>query len=224
MKILLIMACVLFSFGGIAGETAPQTPKTYLWVIAHEPIDLFKAAADQFSNEIAEKTHGNIKINVMTLPEYAKVYNAGKEISPDQFLKIVQEGKIQFSQTYTTELGRYSPDMYVLDLPFLFRSHEHAKHVLEGKVGEQLLASVTSEHVRGLAFTYSGGYRILPSKKKIAKLEDFKGMRIRTSGSPVAQATFKALGAEPVVMGLNQIGDSMKDGDIVAGESTYARF
>lgn len=225
MKFLFFISILFITAGTFAADKSQDArSKKFLWVIAHEPIDLFKAAADQFSNEIATRSNGQIKIEVMTLPEYVNKFNNGKKISQKKFLNIVKSGKIQFSQTYTTELGKYNQDMYVLDLPFLFRNHEHAKNVLEGQIGEQLLAGMTNEHVRGLAFTYSGGYRILPSKRSIAKLEDFKGLRIRTSSSPVARETLKALGAVPVPMGLEDIETSMKSGKIVAAESTYPRF
>jgi TRAP-type C4-dicarboxylate transport system substrate-binding protein len=114
--------------------------------------------------------------------------------------------------------------MYVLDLPFLFRDHDHATKVLEGKVGGQLLAGLEKKHVKGLAFTYSGGYRILPANTPIASLEQFKGMKIRTSQSPVAQDTFKALGATPVPMDLDDVANATKQGKISASESTYPRF
>ncbi|MBC7711771.1 MAG: TRAP transporter substrate-binding protein [Rhizobacter sp.] len=219
--IYLALSCFVISSSFAA---APKKPYEIRWVLAHEPIGLFKEAADVFSKEVSANSHGQIKVEVLTLPEYVVKYNKGKEVKNKDFLALLRDGHIQMSQTYTTDLGKLSQSLYVLDLPFLFRSHDHAKKVLEGEIGDKLLASLTPSNIRGLAFTYSGGYRVIPGTKRIDKLEDFKGMKIRTSASPIAQETFNALGATAVPMSLDGIDAGIKSGKIDEAESTYARY
>lgn len=222
MKIMLIAIASLMSLAVHAGEA----DKVYKlrWVLAHEPIGLFTEAAQAFKKEVAEKSQGKILVEVLTLPEYEVKYNRGHKIKQKAYLKKIQEGKIEMSQTYTTTLGNVSKSMYALDLPFLFRDHNHAQKVLEGKVGDKLLGDLSQAKLKGLAFTYSGGYRIVPGTKPIAKLEDFKGLSIRTSDSPVARDTFEALGAKTVPMSLDGIEEALKKGEINEAESTYARY
>ena len=223
-KIFLILLTFLGSLSVMASPIAKQGPITIKWVLAHEPIDLFKEAAEMFAKEVDTKTKGAIKVEVLTLNEYEKKFNKGQRIRYGQFVKMLQEGTIPMSQTYTTDLGKYNKEMYALDLPFLFRDHTHAKKVLEGDIGNKLLAGLSSSNIKGLAFTYSGGYRILPGTKKIEKIEDFKGMSIRTSLSPVAQETFNILGAKSIPMTLGEIEEGIKTGKIDEAESTYARY
>jgi TRAP-type C4-dicarboxylate transport system substrate-binding protein len=65
---------------------------------------------------------------------------------------------------------------------------------------------------------------VIPSlSKAIHGVEDFKGMRIRTSGSPVAQASLRELGAIPVPMGISDSHDAIQAGKIDAAETTYIR-
>lgn len=208
----------------IVASAAQKDVKTIHWVLAHQPVDLFREAAEHFSKEITQKTNGRVVVEILTLPEYSRKYKKGAVVGQDDVIKMVRTGEIEMSQTYTTDLGAYEKDMYVLDMPFLFRDHEHAKKVLEGPVGEQLLAGLAQNNIRGLAFTYSGGYRITPSEKPIRKIEDFKGVKIRTSGSPVAQDTFQTLGATPVVMSLDDVAVATRKGQISASESTFARY
>jgi len=219
---------ILLSFFAVISLSAfsSETIKTHKikWVLAHEPIDLFKEAARVFSEDVTKKTNGRITFEILSLNEYADKYNQSKKISYDDFVKRIQDGSVEMSQTYTTNLGKLSSSLYVLDLPFLFRNHDHAKKVLEGKVGEQLLSSLSSANLHGLAFTYSGGYRVIPGTKKITRVEDFKGMKVRTSSSPIAQDTFKLLGADAVPMALEDIEDGIKSKKIDEAESTYARY
>ena len=194
------------------------------WVLAHEPYELFLRAAEAFSKEVNEKTNGQFEIEVLGLSEYNAKYN---EQVTDRYslLDALEAGeKIQLSQMYTTTLGQLSEDMYVLDLPFIFADHEHAARVLDGTVGQELFATLAEKsNVQGLAFTYSGGFRIVPATEVVASLEDLRGLRIRT-GSPVAKDTFEAIGAEPVAMTIEDLANGLAEGTVAAGESTYPRI
>ena len=199
--------------------------KTIRWVIAHEPIDLFLRAANRFSKQVKEQTNGAIDIEVLSLTDYAKKYNNGKKVTKHDLLQLMEDGTVEMSQMYTTWLGHYNKDMFVLDLPFLFRDHEPADRVLEGEIGEYLLEGLEqSSAVRGLAFTYSGGFRIVPSQQEYATVDAFKGAKIRTARSPVAVDTFLAVGATPIdTVELEEMNEAARAGIIDAGESTFVR-
>lgn len=224
MKSILLTALMICSTMAFSTEKVTNKPIKVKWVLAHEPIDLFKIAADSFTKEVTAKTNGGVVFEVMSLPEYEAKYNNKKKIPHSKFVSKIQDNSIEMSQTYTTDLGRLSQPMYALDLPFLFRDHDHAQKVLEGKVGEELLAGLSAKNIRGLAFTYSGGYRILPGVKKITSVEDFKGLKIRTSLSPVARDTFELLGASALPMTLDEVDQGIVTGKINEAESTYARY
>jgi TRAP-type C4-dicarboxylate transport system substrate-binding protein len=199
--------------------------KTIRWVIAHEPIDLFLRAAERFTAAVKEQTNGELDIEILSLTEYSEKYNKGKKITKHDLLQLMEDGVVEASQMYTTWLGHYNKDMFVLDMPFLFRDHDHADRVLEGEIGEYLLKGLEkSSAVRGLAFTYSGGFRIIPAQKELATVESFRGTKIRTARSPVAVDTFKALGAEVIdTIELEEMNEAVKAGIIEAGESTFVR-
>jgi TRAP-type C4-dicarboxylate transport system substrate-binding protein len=86
----------------------------------------------------------------------------------------MEQGKIEMSQMYTTWLAEdIEHDMLALEMPFIFEDHDHATRVLEGPVGEGLLEKITEKsNVRGMAFTYSGGFRNIIANKKVSTLQD----------------------------------------------------
>jgi TRAP-type C4-dicarboxylate transport system substrate-binding protein len=198
--------------------------KTIRWVIAHEPIDLFLRAANRFSKQVKEQTNGAIDIEVLSLTDYAKKYNNGKKVTKHDLLQLMEDGTVEMSQMYTTWLGHYNKDMFVLDLPFLFRDHEHADRVLEGEIGEYLLEGLEqSSAVRGLAFTYSGGFRIVPSQQEYATVDAFKGAKIRTARSPVAVDTFLAVGATPIdTVELEEMNEAARAGIPLEQDKSFA--
>lgn len=201
-----------------------MSKKTIRWVLAHEPIELFIRAAKVFAAEVEAKAPEALEIEVMTLSEYSEKYNNGVVVSKHELVDLLNAGKIEMSQTYTVTLGQYDHEFRALDMPFLFESHDHASRVFEGPVGEALLSGLTEKAgVKGLAFTYSGGFRIIPGTESVRKIEDLRGMKVRTSFSPVAIETFKAVGAETVPMELEELSDAVAKADVTIGESTYPR-
>lgn len=197
------------------------------WVIAHEPLSLFVRAAKDFEREVnAQNSNQKIEVEIMTLTEYSDRYNNGQTVTKHDLLDLMETGKIEMSQMYTTWLAEhYSNDMHVLDMPFLFDSHDHASRILEGPVGEYLLGSIKEKsNVKGLAFTYSGGFRCILSAKEIRTLADFVGTPIRSNKNPMAMETFRAIGAEPVAMELEAINEAVEAGVVVGGETAYPRI
>jgi TRAP-type C4-dicarboxylate transport system substrate-binding protein len=199
--------------------------KKITWVLAHEPYNLFLRAAEHFSKTVAERTNGAIEIEVLSNTDWEQKYNNGVAVDRYKLLDLVNDGTIEISQMYTTTLGQLDKDMYVLDMPFIFSDHEHAQRALEGAAGQRLFNSLESKsNVKGLAYTYSGGFRVIPGNEVIANLEQFKGMKVRVANCPVAEDTFRAIGADPVVIAIEKLADAIGSGQVDMGESTYPRI
>ena len=200
--------------------------QTIRWVLAHEPIELFLRAAKRFKKTMEEMAPGVLDYEIMTLSEYSDKYQNGKKVTKHDLIDLMEAGEIEMSQMYTSTLGRkHHRDLWALDMPFLFRDHDHAQKVLEGEIGQSLLAGLNEKtNVHGLAFTYSGGFRMIPANVVIDKIEDFKGQPLRCNMSPIATETFIAVGADPHQIELEEINEGVEDGRIVGGESTYPRF
>lgn len=194
------------------------------WLIGHEPIDYFIAVAECFAEEVNKRTDGAFEVEILSLTDYANKYNGGKRITKEDLMQMLDDGTVEMSHTYTTWLADYNKDLHALDLPFLFSDHDHADRVLEGEIGTELLASIEKvSNTRGLGFTYSGGYRIVPANFRAPSIDAFKGKDVRVSKSPVAEDVFKLLGANPKDIRLEDMNEHVKNGDIEAGESTFVR-
>lgn len=197
------------------------------WVIAHEPLNLFLRAAQDFERRVnSQQSEHEIQVEIMTLTEYSQRYNDGVIVTKHDLLDLMEAGQIEMSQMYTTWLAeRYEQDLLVFDMPFLFRDHEHATRVLEGDVGENLLARLRNKsNVRGLSFTYSGGMRQLIVNREVSTLAELAGSPMRSNRNPVAQATISALGMQPVVAEVEDLRQVVVDGQAEGGETNYPRM
>jgi TRAP-type C4-dicarboxylate transport system substrate-binding protein len=155
------------------------------------------------------------------------------------FWKGLREQKFHMSQTQITVIGGHLDRRFrLLDLPFLFKDHDHVTKSLDGSIGQKLLdtlhlgewASKTHKKdgrdtsgVRGLGFTYSGGYRIIGSDHPITSLDDLKGLDLVTT--PATDQLFCDIGAKAkprINQKIQEIKESASNGGAV--ETTYLRF
>ena len=195
------------------------------WVLAHVPYDLFLRSANAFAKSVAEQSNGAIEIEVLGKTEWEEKYHGGTDMGNRGILRKLEAGEIAMSQTYSTVLGMLNEDFYALDMPFLFEGHEHAARVLDGEVGEYLLSGLSkTSGARGLAFTYSGGYKMIALNKDVRSIGDFAGMKLRCGTSPVSEATFRAIGAEPLAMGVDGFTPSVAAGECEGGENVFPRY
>lgn len=195
------------------------------WVIAHEPIGLFLKVAEDFAAKVNAKAKGKYFIEVLSLTDYSNKYNEGKRVTKNDLMDLINSGAIEMSHIYTTWLADYNKDLHALDLPFLFKDHDHATRVLDGDIGRSLLNTVSNNsNIHAMSYTYSGGFRIVPANFKADTVEAWQGKKVRTSRSPVAVDTFKLLGAQPFEgIALEEMNAAADQGIIEAGESTYVR-
>lgn len=197
--------------------------KKIRWLIAHEPVDLFLRTAKAFQEKIAELTNNEFEVEIFTPSEYTKQYGSTDVMNDHRADPMVSmdEDNLEMSQMHVTELARYhSPDFYALELPFLFRDHDHASRVLEGEIGKSLLNNLTDNSpATGLAFTYSGGFRCIVSEEKITSLDDLGGLTYAVATNPISIDTVESVGAIPKVF---HIRDFRITANKVEGQETKA--
>jgi TRAP-type C4-dicarboxylate transport system substrate-binding protein len=202
-------------------------PLKLRWVLAHVPYDLFLRSANIFAKKVFEKSNGQIEIEVLGADKYIEKYMSNEQVDTVegvQFADLVHQGVVEMSQMYNTTLSHYNKDLRVLDLPFLFDNHDHAQKVLDGDIGLDMLRDLSkTSNIRGLAFTYSGGFRMIVGDEPLT-VDSLKGKKIRTSSSDSAIKTFEAVDAEPVNVPIYKMTDALKQGTVEIGENTWARY
>jgi TRAP-type C4-dicarboxylate transport system substrate-binding protein len=162
------------------------------WLIAHEPVDLFLRTAKAFAEHLAESTDGAFTVEIYTPTEYEEKMKSTRDSAvgslTDPMIEM-EAGRLEMSQMHITELAKWhSPEFLALELPFLFRDHDHAARVLEGEIGQKMLSELADKSpAKGLAFTYSGGFKVVASTEQLTKLSDFKGHTFAVNLNPIGQ-------------------------------------
>ena len=201
-----------------------ENTKKITWLLFHEPIELFLRTAESFSKEIKRLTNNRIQIDVYTKEQYAKEFKSGSIRDP---ISLINSGNVQMTQLQVGYLAKWSAvDFHALDMPFIFRDYAHCDRVLEGDIGEGLLNDLkTHTPVHGLAFTFSGGYRLIAAEKPINVAEDLVGLTMVTAANPVFVDTIEAFGCKVVAINNRDDIDGKLRGDFGnAIQTTLPRY
>jgi len=148
-------------------------------------------AAVFFAQQVAEKSGGNLTI---------QVYPNSSLGNDNTIISATRGGTVDMVLTGNPYYTGLMPHMNVLDLPFLFDDAAHAHRVLDGEVGQALLAAFSQHQLEGLAFWEIGFRSLANSRRAIHKADDVRGLKIRTTPNPAHIQAFQLLGANPQPM------------------------
>lgn len=68
----------------------------------------------------------------------------------------LQIGTVELTISSTGPIGNFVPAVYALDFSFLFKDYDSAHQVLDGEMGQEILAQFSNHGLVGLAWTENG--------------------------------------------------------------------
>src|SRR5690606_29790929 len=117
-----------------------------------------------------------------------------------EMIEAVQLGTQDVVNTSTGPVGNFVPEVKIVDIPFLFRDYAHARKVLDGQIGQDILGKFPSKGLVALAWTENGFRHMTNSVRPIVKPEDAKGLKMRTMENKVHLEGYKTFGILPTPM------------------------
>ena len=129
----------------------------------------------------------------------------------------LQIGSLDLLLTSTGPLGNFVPEVYALDLPFLFRDYDHARTTLDGEIGQELLESIGAHNLVGLAWSENGFRHVTNSVRPVTSPDDLDGLKLRTMENRVHMAAFAEMGAAPTPMAFPELFSALQQG-VVDGQ------
>jgi tripartite ATP-independent transporter DctP family solute receptor len=145
---------------------------------------------------VSEKTHGAVKI---------QVFAGGQLGSETNLISGMQTGIVDMAMHTTGFLESFYPKIQVLDLPFIFKDAASAEKLLDGPIGQGLLADMPSKGIYGFTWGHYAWRVTETASQPVHEPADLKGLKIRIQPGAAFAASFKALGAVPVVMDISEV-------------------
>lgn len=131
----------------------------------------------------------------------------------------LQLGTVEATIVSSGVLSNFVPEVGVFDIPFLFRDFEHARSVLDGPIGQEMLAKFQDQGLIALAWGEQGFRHITNNRAPINAPADLAGLKLRTMENPVHILAFQTLGAAPTPMAWPEVVSALEQGTIDGQEN-----
>ena len=172
-------------------------------------------AVKYFGELIKERTDGRYSVEVFHSAQL------GQEADT---IEQVRSGVIDLNRVSMGPFNGLIPETTVPSLPYIFRSIEHARKVMNGEIGDEILAAFEPHGVIGLAF-YDGGARSFYNREKpITSAADLKGMKFRVMQSDIFVDMVDALGASATPMPYGEVYSAIETGVIDGAENNFPSY
>lgn len=139
-----------------------------------------------------------------------ELYHSSQLGDDREMMEALQMGVQEMTCPSTAPIAPFVNGFKVFDLPFLFPTNESADYVLDGEVGQKLLAQLEEIGIVGLAYWENGYRQLTNSAKSIQSPADVDGLKVRTMENPIHLAAWKTMGANPTPMAFGELFSAMQ--------------
>ena len=167
----------------------------------------------RFAELLSTKSGGKMKVQ-----EYPS-NQLGNEMQQQAAL---QGGVQQMSAPATTSLAGIVKEFGLVDFPFSVATFEQADALLDGPLGQALIAKLPEKGLVALGYWDLGFRNVTNSRQAITKPEDLEGLKIRVIPNPVFLDTFKAFKANPVPMPFAELYGALESKAVDGQENPFS--
>jgi len=209
----MLFAVALFGVAAAAGTTTMAADVRHFSFAYDQPhTTAYGIAADTFSNQLAELSHGTLVIDQFP----------GAQLGQEpQVLQKLRTGDVDFAITSTANSATVQPESGVFSIHFVFRSEDHLKKALADPAVVTAFRDMMNSKVEGAHTLALGtmGFRDIYSKREIHRLEDLKNVKVRVQATATEDTMFPAYGAQTIHMPFGDVYTSLQTGVVEAAEN-----
>ena len=171
-------------------------------------------AMDRFAELVAEKTGGDVTIDV---------FHGGVLGTQPDALEQVRIGAIEVGNFSLGPIGPMVKEANLVSLPFIFKSVPHMFRVMEGEAGQIVAKGMADAGVMPLSW-FDAGARSFYSQKPINTPADVEGLKVRVMNNNLYTAMISAMGGNPSPMAFSEVQQALKTGVVDGAENNFPSF
>ncbi|MDA3955106.1 TRAP transporter substrate-binding protein [Oceanispirochaeta sp.] len=227
-KLMTILLAVLLSSAVFAAGQQEAAPAKVVKQ-STEPITLrfgavnptnhpFLQGAQFFADEVKKNSGGRITIDLYPSSQLGGV---------SEMVQAVQVGALDFTFSKPGTIADMGvKEVYVYELPYVFRDEDHLNKVMLGEVGEKILASVQAGGTKlvSLAYHSDGARSFFTTKKPIKSLDDMKGLKVRVQNIQMFVDLMEGFGASATPIAYSELYSALQTGVVDAAENPVAGY
>src|SRR4051794_17115467 len=166
--------------------------------------------------KLVKERLGDDKVIVEVYPN-SQLFGDAKE------MEALALGDVQLIAPSLSKFDKYTKQLQVFDLPFLFDDIAAVDRFQASPEGKKLLKSMEKKGFIGLGYWHNG-MKQLSANKPLHKPQDAAGLKFRIQASDVLLEQFKALNANPQKMAFAEVYQALQTGAIDGQENTWSNI
>ncbi len=185
----------------------------------------------KFSHVVAENTpKGQMANKFKELVEQrlgdkvvVEVYPNSQLFGDNKVLEAMLLGDVQLAAPSLSKFSRYTKQLQVYDLPFLFKNMDSVDRFQQSDAGQKLLNSVNGKGLVGLGYLHNG-MKQLSAADALRVPADANGKKFRIMSSDVLAAQFEAVMAQPLKKPFSEVFTLLQTKAIDGQENTWSNI
>lgn len=207
------MLRVLSAIGAVAittmfATTIVAAEADYTWRVAVTTPEghPYNTGLQHFKERVEEGSDGQIAVKIFPSSQL------GGEV---ESVKNVQLGTLEMTVVSTSNTSPFYKDLEVMGVPYSFKSLTCAYEVLDGPIGKEMAEGLLENAgLRVLGWYTFGMRQIINTQRPVLEPDDLKGLVFRVPADKMAEAAYKAMGANPVPMAFPEMFNGLQQGVI----------
>jgi tripartite ATP-independent transporter DctP family solute receptor len=169
-------------------------------------------AAKFLAAEIEKASGGKMKMRAI----------GGAALGPDvQMQQALIGGAQEMMVGSTATLVGITKEMALWDTPFLFNNVKEADAVLDGPVGQKVMAKLEEKGLVGLVYWENGFRNLTNNKRAITRLEDMADVKLRVMQNEVFLNSFRTLGANAIPLPFSELFSALETKTVDGQENPF---
>lgn len=204
-KIASILACTTALFVAAAGAADAKVVLKAGSTNADTPKDPYAIGIHEFDKALQMVAPGEFEVK----------FFPNRQIGDEkEMLEGLSFGTLDVAVITNAVIANIDERFMLNDLPFLYGSELQAHEILDGSIGNQLMAGLAKKNIIGLGFIEGGFRNMINNVRPIAKPTDVEGVKFRVMQNPVYVEMFSSLGGNAVPMAWSEAYTAAQQGTV----------
>lgn len=165
-------------------------------------------ASVKFAELVKTKTNGRLEVQVAPSAQLG---------DDSAMITAMRTGALDLSANSQGAISATVPEYAAYGMPFMFSNAAQAFKLLDGPLGQELAEKTAAKGMVVLGYWDNGIRHMTNGKRPISKVEDMKGLKMRTPPDAVLVDIMQALGADPQQIKFSELYVALQQG-VVDGQ------
>lgn len=180
------------------------------------PNHPYHAGFQSWAERVAQRTNGDLRM---------LVFHSSQLGIEEDIIEQLRQGVPLGQNTDGARLGNYVRELGVFNGPYFVEDYAAVERLASLPIVQGWIERLAQQYgIRVVCFNWVQGHRHFMTNRPVRRLEDLRGLRIRTPPAPVWQESVRALGATPVALPFGEIYSALQQRAIDGVELVYANI